>query len=349
MSQNKPQSPIVSGDRFGGYTVQSLIGRGRKSEVHRAFSPDVKREVAIKIYRTDLPQTPERAARFRQEAQAVSALKHPNIMRLYDSGYEAGKYYLVMELVEGTHLRDIISTHPLGLERDETLRIFGQLASAIASAHDQNVVHGNIKPDNVLVDKSRRPVLTDFNIPCLWEPPDSNSASAATYLAPEQAAEPKATPQSDIYALGILLYEMITGDIPFKGDTFESVMAQHQNAAPPSPSLTHVNVDPRVEQTIMKALSKNPAERFGSAREMISSLQSKEALKQFETVTLTRDSLPKAQRSRSDLVRFQRSRIDGADEPARLTSLVRHPSPELILGVVAVVIIVAVVLTALLR
>jgi serine/threonine-protein kinase len=307
----------------------------------------LKRDVAIKIFHPELPQDAETATSFRQETQAITAVKHPNIMRLYDSGVEGEKYYIVMELVEGTNLRDTLSTHPTGMEREEMLRIFGQLASAVASAHDQNVVHGNIKPDNVLLDKSQRPVLTDFSIPCLREQtPLSGGQSTATYLAPEPG---NPTPKSDIYALGILLYEMATNDLPFKGNSYEAVMTQHQNTPLPLPSLINVNIDPRVEQTIVKALSKDPAQRFESAREMIHDLESEEVRVQYETVNLTRDSIPQIQRSHSEITRFQRSRMMEPEEPIGITSVLTQPSPlVMVTAIVAAIVFVAVVAALLL-
>lgn len=346
MSENKLLSQVVSGDRLGNCTILGLVGRGRKTEVYRAYSPELKRDVAIKIFHPDPSQVAELAASFRQETQAISAVKHPNILRLYNSGVEGDKYFIVMELIEGTTLRDILSTHPTGLNRDETLRVFGQLASAVASAHDQKVVHGNIKPDNVLLDKSQRPVLVDFGIRCLRDQtPGSGGPSAAAYLTPEQG-DP--TPKSDIYALGILLYEMATNALPFKGNSYEAVMAQHQYAPVPSPSLINVNVDPRIEQTILKALSKDPAQRFESAREMIHDLESEEVRVQYETVNLTRDSIPQVQKSHSEITRFQRSRMMGPEEQTGIASVLTQPSPLVMLMAVGAAIVILVVLAALL-
>lgn len=345
MSENKLLSQVVSGDRLGNCTVLGLIGRGRKTEVFRAYSPDLKRDVAIKIFHPDQPQSAELAARFRQETQAITAVKHPNIMRIYDSGVEGDKYFIVMELVEGTNLRDVLSTHPTGLDREEMLRIFGQLASAVGSAHDQKVVHGNIKPDNVLIDKSQRPVLTDFNIPCLREQtPGSGAPSAATYLAPEPG-DP--TPKSDIYALGILLYEMATNDLPFKGNSYDVIMAQHRNTPVPLPSLINVNIDPRIEQTIVKALSKDPAQRFESAREMIHDLENEEVRVRYETVNLTRDSIPQIQKSHSEITRFERSRMVDQEEPSGITSVLTQPSPFVMVTAIVIAIVFVAIVAAL--
>lgn len=236
MSEKK----TFSGLTLGKYTIQGLIGRGRKTEVYRTFHPDLKRDAALKIFFPSAPKTPELAASFRREAQAVAALKHPNIVQVYDFDIKDDHYYMVMELIEGTSLRDLISADPTGLDRDNTVRIFSQIASAVAYAHDQKTVHGNLKPDNVLLDASQRPVLTDFTLPCMMEHgqvvPDTAGSSIPTYLSPEQISQGTVDAQSDMYALGILLYEIATGDVPFKGDTRARIADQHLKAAPTPPS-----------------------------------------------------------------------------------------------------------------
>ncbi|MBI5961605.1 MAG: serine/threonine protein kinase [Chloroflexi bacterium] len=308
MSENKPLLLLAPGDRIGNYSIRALIGRGKNTAVYRAYHPEQKREVALKILRSAAPQTPEVIAKFNEEVQAITTLKHPNIMRVFDHGVQAGAYYLIMELVEGTNLRDAISTHPTGLDPEETVRIFGQLASAVATAHDHGVVHGNIKPDNVLLDKTQRPVLTDFSLVCLGATVSREEGSGmATYLSPEQITQGTATAPADIYALGVLLYEILTGVVPFKGDTFEEVTTQHQNMPPVPPSQIRVNVDPRVDQVILKALSKKSDERFTSARDMLTAMKSEDVRSRYETVNLTRDSV-QVQKSRAEIASFQRAR-----------------------------------------
>jgi serine/threonine protein kinase len=303
MSENRSQ--LVPGAKLGQYTLGALLGRGRDTEVFRVFSHELKRDAALKVYHPALEQLS--SAQFKSEIGTIAALKHPNIMRLYDFGVEGEWYYIVMELIEGTGLRDVLSAHPTGLGRDKTLLIFSQIASAVACAHDQHVVHGNIKPDNVLMDHSQRPVLTDFNIPCLRERGDAFRFSTPAYLAPEQAAEGTALPQSDIYALGILLYEMVTGDVPFKGSAYSEIASQHLSAAPKPPGQIVIGLDPRIESAILKALSKNPPERYESARDMLGAMESQESAEQFQTVSLTRDQV---QKRRSEIKRFEQSRLD---------------------------------------
>jgi serine/threonine-protein kinase len=343
MSETKPPAPLAPGMKVGPYTLRGLLGRGRDTEVYLATSPELKRDVALKIYRP----APDRltAAEFKSELGTIAALKHPNLMRVYDFGVEGDWHYVAMELVQGTNLRDKLSAHPRGLGRDETLLIFSQIASAVATAHDQNVTHGNIKPDNVLLDKSQRPVLTDFNIPCLRECGDAFRASTPAYLAPEQFADGKTMPQSDIYALGILLYEMLTGDVPFKG-SYEETAVLHQSAPPKPPSRIAVGLDPRIEQAILKALNKGPSERFGSAREMLAALEKKEAVDQYRTVSLNRDAV---QKRRAEIKAFEQSRLDAP--PASENKALTVPTGRLplviggvALGIVALIIILLLVL-----
>ncbi len=347
MSENKPQVKI--GDQVGPCMVRELLGRGRDTAVYRAFYPELKQEVALKILRSDTLPTAEMTVCFKEEMQPIANLKHPNIMRIFDYGaVENRYYYVIMELVVGTGLRDLISGHPAGLERDEYIRIFNQLASAVGTAHDQNVVHGNLKPDNVLLDERKRPVLTDFSIPCLKEHgSDEGWIGAPAYLAPEQATSGKASIESDIYALGVLLYEMVTGDVPFKGSSYAAIVKQHQEVAPTPPSQIKVGLDPRIERVILKALDKTPMSRYSSARVMLSSLESEEVSHQFSTVSLNRNDIPGAKKRQSEIRRFEQARLE--DAPGRASDSTALPSRQnlLMMGLVVIFVIVVIVLAAL--
>ncbi len=295
MSAQDPHPLLKAGERLGRLTIQELLGRGEDAEVYRAFHPDYKRDVALKVFRA-VPEQPETIrACFRQQMQAVMALKHPNIIRVLEADMsQEGWCYIVMELFTGTGtLRDAISLRPTGFEREEGLRLFRQIASAVAYAHEQGIVHGNIKPDNVLLPSPLRPLLTDFDIVCLPERQIRRRVpSAAVYLAPEQFLGQETTPQSDIYALGLLLYEMMVGDVPFKGDTFDAIADLHLNALPTPPTQIRVDLDMAVEQTIVRALRKKPALRFGSVREMLESLAGQVVDgNPYETLTLERSQV----------------------------------------------------------
>jgi serine/threonine-protein kinase len=310
---SEPTTQLKPSQQIGPCIVRDFIGRGKDTEVYRAFYPDLKQEVALKILHSKAGSPEKMAACFRQDMQPIADLKHPNIMRVFGFGVAEGRYYIIMELIEGTGLRDLISAHPTGLDRDETMRIFSQLASAVATAHDLHVVHGNIKPDNVLLDPKQRPVLTDFSIPCLQEHrSDLGWTSTPAYLAPEQITASRAMPESDIYALGILLYEMVTGDVPFKG-TAQEVSDQHKTAQPVPPGEINVSLDPRIDRAIMKALDKLPMSRYSSARVMLAALESQEVKDQFSTVSLSRKDMEEPRRRASEIKRFQQARLDDTE------------------------------------
>lgn len=351
MSQQKYPLSLGPGQQLGQYPIVHLIGRGRTAEVYRAVHPGLNREVALKVMYLDpgLLSAPAELTRlvsdYRREVGAFAALRHPNIMQIYDYNcHDNTILFLVMELVNADSLRDVISRQPTGLNSMDALRIFSQISNAIAYTHEHNVVHGNIKPDNVLFDSGERPVLTDFATPHLAEyylpildVPDSQ---APVYLAPEQLMGQPATVASDIYALGILLYEMITGDVPFTGGSREEVIDQHLHASPVPPGQIVAGLDPRVENAILCALNKNPAERYPSARAMLYELEEHEESSPYDTLALSRSALEAMHKRRSEVLRFQRSRADtsASDSPGD-TPATKERHWGLIVAVVAAVLI----------
>jgi serine/threonine protein kinase len=339
MSEYMPR--LTPGNKLGKYTIRRTISRGRLTGVYRALHPDLKRDVVIKLFYTGTRDGTDLDRCFEEDIRRVKALRHPNIIQIYDSGLTQNACYIVMELVEGTNLRDLISAHPTGLERDDLFRLFSQIASAVAYAHDQGIVHGNLKPDNVLLDVNKRPVLTDFNIPCLTE--DAKSDATPAYMAPEQV-NGISTPESDLYALGIMLYEMSTGDVPFKG-TRETVLEQHIHANPIPPSQTRIGLDPRIERVILTALNKHPKARHMSAREMISAMEHQESvIAEYATLALDRNMAQAVRKSKSEIARFQRSRIADSEADTAQTTPIEHKRfPWLLLGIVGLVIVAAVI------
>jgi serine/threonine protein kinase len=349
---SKHKSPLKTGDELGSCLIRELIGRGKDTEVYVAFAPGLRQEVAIKTLRLAGTSTGELDACFREDMQPIAELKHPNIVRIYDFDVTDDRYYIIMELIKGTGLRDLIFRHPTGLERNETVRIFNQLASAVATAHDHKVVHGNIKPDNVLLDLKQRPVLTDFIIPCLhrrrselgWVP-------NPTYLAPEQLTANRSMPESDIYALGILLYEMATGDVPFKGKP-QDIIDQHQNVSPIPPAQINVNLDPRINSVIMQALNKQPMSRFSSARDMLAALENEEVQSEFSTLALNRNDMQAPLKRASEIRRFRETRLADPEPESAIESVAGSipkpsPRPQILWLGAALLIIVVIVLAAL--
>lgn len=351
MSAPIRRSGFAPGDRLDRLVIQERLGRDENSEVYRVFHPSYRRELAIKVFQPDVTLTESLADTFRQQAQQIIALRHPNILRVFSAEASGQLYYLVMELVEGTSLRDEITAHPTGLPLDEVLRLFRQITSAVAYAHDQGLLHGNLKPDNVLLDRTMRPILTDFNIPCFREHPRGRGgAGTPAYLAPEQATQKNLTVQSDIYALGVLLYEMVTGDVPFKGPSYEAIIQQHLTAPPVPPSAVRIELDPRIETAILKALSKSPADRHDSVRAMLVDLEAPPAASPYETISLTRETLAQVVKRPSEIRQFETTRAASPEPKYRVSRAVRlnRQAFQVALAVIAL-LIGALILALLLR
>lgn len=346
MTMRSRHTRLAPGDRLDRFTIHGLLAQGENSEIYRAFHPACKRDVAIKVFHPDITRTESLTPVFISQTKDIIALRHPNIMRILEAGVAGDSYYLVMELIMGAPLRDNVSAHPRGFEREAALRLFRPIASAVAYAHDQDIVHGSIKPDNVLIDQTHKPILTDFNIPCFREHPSGRGGAAnPAYLAPEQAAQNLITVQSDIYALGILLYELVTGDVPFKSKTRKDIMEEHRLKAPLTPSKIRVDLDPRIENMIMHAIKRDPAERFVSVRDMLVSLESETAANPFETLHLTREEMAAVQKRKAEIRQFERSRVATADtEKPRLQNV--SQGRAIVGGVIIAALIVVLLVVA---
>ena len=306
-------SPLKSGDEIGAYTIRRLIGRGRETEVYRAYDQRHHVDVALKRHYVGAAQSGALEQCFRKEVATLASLSHSNIVAIKDYGIDGDVFYLVLSLVEGGTLRDVIAENPTGIESEECLRIFKEIAGAVSYAHRNNVVHRNIKPNNVLINSQSKALLTDFVIPCIAETriPSSQyvSGRVPTYLAPEQATQAAFTPQVDIYTLGVLLYEMVTGDVPFKGANAARVIAQHVSADPTPPSQLCPSLDPRIERAILKMLSKNPADRFATTDEIIKDLERDTARSEYATLAFHRNEADEVRKHQSEIIRFNKSRI----------------------------------------
>lgn len=328
MGITKPLSQLSPGQRIGAYTIQRLLARGRRAEIYQATRTGAPGTFAVKVYLPGVIRGSAHATQFTLEAARLASLVHPHIAQIVDCGCETGSElcYLVLENVEGSTLRDSIAAHPSGYPRDELWRVFGSLADAVASAHEQGIVHGSLRPDHVLLGPQIHPVLIDFCIPCLGDDvPESHTAppGVVAYWAPERAAQLTPSPAMDIYALGIILYELAVGDVPFKGPTRDALVAQHLYEMPVPPSQRQPGLDPRIERAILIALRKNPAERFLSVREMLAILRSADA-DDYATLTLDR-RLAREVRRRSDASVFRdtASAPEPAHPPASRHSTIR--------------------------
>ncbi|MBX3061853.1 MAG: protein kinase [Anaerolineae bacterium] len=266
----------LSGQRLGQYELISLLGKGGMAAVYLARQSSVKRDVAIKVIKPDLLKMGEFIDRFRREAQTIANLKHPYILKVFDFGDQGDAVYLVMELQTGGSLADLIRRNPLSLE--ETARLLDQLASALDHAHRQGIVHRDLKPQNVLLDNERNVILSDFGIAKILNEPGGLTASGMvmgtpTYMAPEQWQGKPIDAKVDVYALGVMLYETLTGQVPFEAETPFALMHKHIHEMPAPISTIRADVPISVERVIAKAMAKDPSQRYQSAGEVASTFR----------------------------------------------------------------------------
>ena len=274
----------LEGQTLGKYRVLEALGRGGMAQVYRGYHPQLDRHVAIKVLRADLVEHEEFLERFRREAHAVSGLRHPNIVAVFDFDAQDDLYYMVMELLEGDTLRARLNEFRIKQERmplDEIVRILSDILSGLELAHGEGIIHRDIKPANILLTKKGQAVLTDFGIAQMLGSTKVTATGAMmgtlNYMAPEQGLEGRTDARSDIYSLGIVLYEMLTGYTPFDADTPLAILMKHLNDPLPLPSQLDPSLPPSFEQIVLKALAKNPDDRFQSASEMLTALQSIQA------------------------------------------------------------------------
>jgi len=253
------------------YRIIKPIGEGGMANVYLALDTILEREVAVKILRGDLAEDEKFVRRFQREANAASSLRHPNIVEMYDVGKDNGQYFIVMEYISGKTLKSLIKKRG-ALTLPEVIDIMLQLTNGIACAHDSYIIHRDIKPQNVLILEDGRVKITDFGIAMAvnnTELTQTNSVMGSVhYLPPEQAAGSGATIKSDIYSLGILMYELITGKLPFKGDNAVEIALKQLKEAIPSICEQNSSIPQSVENIILKACAKNPKNRYNSVSEM---------------------------------------------------------------------------------
>ncbi len=258
------------------YEIIEELGGGGMAVVYKGRDNFLNRLVTIKILRPEFTVDKDFVSRFQQEARAVARLSHPNIVGIYDVGQEENIYYLVMEYVHGDNLKTIIKKEgPLPPER--AVRIAGQICEALQHAHENNIVHRDVKPHNILITYGGWAKLTDFGmareITTATLTYTDTIMGSVHYLSPEQARGQAVGPKSDLYSLGVVLYEMLTGVVPYRGDSPIAIAIKHIQEQPELPSKVNPGIAPRLEKVILKAMSKDPALRFSSAREMGRCLQ----------------------------------------------------------------------------
>ena len=258
------------------YEIIKAIGEGGMANVYLANDTILDRKVAIKVLRGDLSNDEKFIRRFQREALSVSNLSHPNIVEVYDVGEEDGQYYIVMEYIEGKTLKQLLKKRET-LTLPEVIDIMLQLTDGLAHAHESYIIHRDIKPQNIMILDNGLVKITDFGIAMALNATQltqTNSVMGSVhYLPPEQANGKSATVKSDIYSLGILMYELITGSVPFKGDNAVEIALKHMKEKIPSIRKQNPTIPQSVENIVIKATAKNPRNRYDSVKEMHDDLE----------------------------------------------------------------------------
>ena len=263
---------IMKGQKISDrYQIIKSIGEGGMANVYLAYDTILDRNVAVKVLRGDLATDEKFVRRFQREALSASSLSNPNIVEVYDVGEDNGEYYIVMEYVEGKHLKNLLKKRGK-LTVPEVIDIVLQITNGLSVAHDSYIIHRDIKPQNILILDNGLIKITDFGIAVAMNATQltqTNSVMGSVhYLPPEQASGKGATLQSDIYSIGILMYELLTGKLPFKGDNAVEIALKHLKEAMPSIRDEIPDIPQSVENIILKATAKNPKNRYADAREM---------------------------------------------------------------------------------
>ena len=263
---------IVKGQKVNNrYEILKTIGEGGMANVYLAHDTILDRDVAIKVLRGDLANDDKFVRRFQREALSASSLSHPNIVEVYDVGEDNGDYFIVMEYVPGKNLKQLLKRRG-SLTVEEVVDIMLQITSAMSVAHDNLIIHRDLKPQNILIMDDGGVKITDFGIAMALNATQltqTNSAMGSVhYFPPEQANGKGATLKSDVYSLGIMMYELLTGELPFRGDNAVEIALKHLKEPIPSIRDTHPLIPQSVENVIIKATAKNPKNRYANANEM---------------------------------------------------------------------------------
>jgi len=259
----------------GRYELEKLVGSGGMSNVFRAHDRLLERTVALKILHEQFTRDEDYVERFRREARAVAQLAHPNIVTVIDRGEQDSRQYIVFEFVEGENLKEVVSRGPLAVH--DALELALQVARALAFAHTRGLVHRDVKPQNVLLNEDGQAKVTDFGIARSLDVQGVTQTGTvlgtSDYIAPEQARGQKVDPKTDVYSLGVVLYELLTGEVPFSGDNFVAVAMRHVNEPAPSVLERRPDCSVRLDLAIQRAMAKDPADRFESMDDFVAELE----------------------------------------------------------------------------
>ena len=309
------------------YEIKSRIGAGGMSDVYKAMDLKLNRLVAIKVLKDEFSQEPNFVSKFRKEAQNAAGLSHPNIVGVYDVGEDRGIHYIVMELIEGITLKKYIERKKK-LEIRESIEVAMQVARGIEAAHAQGIIHRDIKPQNIMISREGKVKVTDFGIARAThgQTISANTMGSVHYISPEQARGGYCDERSDIYSLGITLYEMLTGRVPFEGDTTVAVALLHIQGDMVPPRQYEPLIPVSLEKIILKCTQKKPELRYSSATELITDL--KKALtapnEDFVRIANLKSDSPTVIITEGEREQIQRQRVLTREENSSLKNRPDH-------------------------
>jgi serine/threonine-protein kinase len=271
--------PLELEQGIGPYRVVSQLGRGGMATVYKAYQPALDRHVALKVLNADLQANPDFVTRFKREAKIIARLDHPNIIPVYDIESFDGALCLVMRYIEGISLREALNRIKKPIAMPAIFRIMRAVTDALAYAHQKSVLHRDVKPSNIMLGNDGNVYLMDFGLAVTTTDSDMNLSKGMVlgtpyYVSPEQVKGEPLDQRTDIYSLGIVLFELLTGKLPFTGNTYDTVVYHQIFSFPPVPSSLNPEISPAVDQVVFKSLAKDKSDRFFNAVDMYRALES---------------------------------------------------------------------------
>jgi len=288
----------LTGKQLGEYRLESLLAQGGMARVYRAVDVRLKRYVVVKVIDPPFHNDPDYVMRFEREAQAIARLDHPNIVRLYRFDEQDDWLYMAMQHVDGADLGNVLAGYRADgefMEPDDASRIVGEVCSALDYAHQKGIIHRDVKPANILLDRQGRAFLTDFGLALLVEVGTRGEIFGSPhYIAPEQAmSSAKAVPESDLYSVGVILFEMFTGDVPFNAPEPLDIALLHMSEEPPLPRQLRPEINPELEAVILKALAKDPQDRYPTGAVLAEALTQSLKARSASTLLAKRSTAPR--------------------------------------------------------